>query len=101
MKRTVISGNQRIEYILFQAPRKNVLFQALPEGVTRVYAPRYMRLRDIDEMVRQRADQLAEMHRNMDHRLEEDRRRLCAPVVPCAADASHRGQPRISATVLS
>jgi predicted metal-dependent hydrolase len=75
MKRTVIAGNRRIEYILFQTPRKNVLFQALPEGVTRVYAPKYMRLRDIDEMVRQRADQLEEMHRNMDHHLEEDRRK--------------------------
>lgn len=74
MKRTVIANNRRIEYILFQSPRKNVLFQALPEGITRVYAPKYMRLRDIDELVRQRADELAEMHRNMDHRLEEDRR---------------------------
>ena len=74
MKRTVIVQNRRIEYILFQTSRKNVLFQALPEGVTRVYAPKYMRLRDIDEMVRQRAGQLDEMHRSIDHRLEEDRR---------------------------
>jgi len=74
MKRIVIAQNKRIEYILFQTARKNVLFQALPEGVTRVYAPKHMRLRDIDEMVRSRADQLEEMHRNMDHRLEEDRR---------------------------
>jgi len=74
MKRTVIAGDKRIEYILFQSARKNVLFQALPEGVTRVYAPKYMRLRDIDEMVRQRAAQLTDMHRNMDLKLEEDRR---------------------------
>lgn len=73
MKRTVIADNRRVEYILFRTARKNVLFQALPEGVTRVYAPQYMRLRDIDEMVRQRADQLADMHRNMDLKLEEDR----------------------------
>ena len=74
MKRTVIAGSRRIEYILFQTARKNVLFQALPEGVTRVYAPKYMRLRDIDEMVRQRADALSEMHGSIDRRLEEDRR---------------------------
>lgn len=74
MKRTVIVQNRRIEYILIQTTRKNVLFQALPEGVTRVYAPRHIKLREIDEMVRQRADQLAEMHKSVDQHIEEDRR---------------------------
>ncbi len=74
MKRTVNAGGRPFEYILIQTARKNVLFQALPEGVTRVYAPKYMRLRDIDEMVRQRAQQLSDMHENLDHHLEEDRR---------------------------
>ena len=48
MKRTVCAEGRRIEYILIQSVRKNVLLQALPEGQTRVYAPRQMRLRDID-----------------------------------------------------
>ena len=39
MKRTVVAGSRRIEYVLIQAVRRNVLIQALPEGETRVYAP--------------------------------------------------------------
>lgn len=73
MKRNVRVGDRRIEYILIQSIRQDVLFQALPKGVTRVYAPKAMRLRDIDEMVRQRADQLDEMHRNVDYHLAENR----------------------------
>ena len=55
MKRIVIAGTRRLEYTLIQSVRRNVLFQALPESGIRVYAPRGMRLRDIDAMVRQRA----------------------------------------------
>ena len=32
MKRVVRAGDRRIEYILIQSVRKNVLLQALPEG---------------------------------------------------------------------
>ena len=74
MKRAVIAGNQRIEYTLIQSSRQNVLFQALPEAGLRVYAPKYLRLRDVDEMVRQRADQLLDMQRRSEARLEADRR---------------------------
>ena len=74
MKRTVIVGNRRIEYTLIQSSRQNVLFQALPEAGLRVYAPKYLRLRDVDGMVRQRADQLLEMQRQTEARLEADRR---------------------------
>lgn len=74
MKRVVVAGNRRIEYTLIQTVRKSVLFQALPEGVLRVYAPKHMRLRDIDQMVRERAAQLADMQRSVDQRLAEDRR---------------------------
>ncbi len=74
MKRAVIAGNRRIEYTLIQSSRQNVLFQALPEAGLRVYAPKYLRLRDVDEMVRQRADQLLEMQRQTEERLEADRR---------------------------
>ena len=73
MKRAVVAGNRRVEYTLIQASRRDVLFQALPEAGIRVYAPKYMRLRDIDAMVRERADQLAGMLRDVEVRLEADR----------------------------
>lgn len=74
MKRTVVAGEGRIEYTLIQSVRSNVLFQALPGGAVRVYAPKGMRLRDIDQMVRERAGQLLEMGRAVDRHIEEDRR---------------------------
>ena len=74
MKRTIIAGSRRIEYTLIQTVRQNMLFQALPGGVIRVYAPRAMRLRDIDRMVRERAAQLLQMQADVDRRIEEDRR---------------------------
>ena len=74
MKRVVIAGSRRIEYTLIQAVRASVLFQALPEGGIRVYAPKAMHLRDIDDMVRQRAAQLEDMQRSVNQRVQEDRR---------------------------
>ena len=74
MKRVVIAGPRRIEYTLIQSVRSDVLFQALPEAGIRVYAPRGMRLRDVDAMVRQRAGELEALQRSVDRRLEEDRR---------------------------
>lgn len=74
MKRVVRAGTRRIEFILIQSVRKNVLLQALPDGVTRVYAPKQMRLRDVDEMVRQNAEKIAAMHGDLDRRIDEDRR---------------------------
>ena len=74
MKRSVHVENLRIEYILIQAARRNVLLQAMPEGQTRVYAPKGMRLKDIDEIVRQNAAHIREMHAKLDQRLDEERR---------------------------
>ena len=74
MKRAIIAEGRRIEYTLIQSVRSSVLFQALPEGAIRVYAPKALRLRDIDQMVRERADQLTEMGRAVDRHIEEDRR---------------------------
>lgn len=74
MKRIVVAGNRRLEYTLIQTRRASVLFQALPEGAIRVYAPQGMRLRDIDQMVRERAEQLIQMGRDVDRKLTEDRR---------------------------
>ena len=63
-----------MEYTLIQSVRGNVMFRALPGGEIRVYAPRYMRLRDIDDMVSQRSDALRGMCDALDRRLEEERR---------------------------
>ena len=73
MKRVVRAGDRRIEYILIQSVRSNVLLQALPEGQTRVYAPKQMKLRDIDETVRMNAEKIEKLHKELDRRLDEDR----------------------------
>ena len=73
MKRVVCVGNRRIEYILIQTARSNVLLQALPEGQTRVYAPKRMQLRAIDDTVRMNAEKIAQMHETLDRKLDEDR----------------------------
>lgn len=74
MKRVVMDRGRRIEYTLIQSSRANVLFQALPEAGIRVYAPKYLGLREIDGMVRERAEQLLGMQRDVEARLEADRR---------------------------
>ena len=74
MKRSVTAGGRRIEYTLMQSVRGNVMFKALPGGEIRVYAPKYMHLREIDAMVAQRADTLRGMCDALDRRLEEERR---------------------------
>lgn len=66
MKRVVRAGNRRIEYTLIQAVRRDVLLQALPEGATRVYAPKRIALREIDELVRKNAEQIVVMHQKLD-----------------------------------
>ncbi len=73
MKRTVRAGNRRIEYILIQSVRKDVLLQMLPEGVVRVYAPKQMHLRDVDAIVRQNADQIARIQTDLDRRIDDMR----------------------------
>ena len=74
MKRAISAHGRRVEYTLIQSVRQSVLFQALPEQGIRVYAPRGMRLGDVDRMVRERADQLLEMQRQVDAKLDADRR---------------------------
>ena len=73
MKRVVSAGARRVEYTLIQAARRDMLFQALPEAGIRVYAPKGMRLRDIDQMVRERAEELTAMQREVEQRLAEHR----------------------------
>ena len=74
MKREILFGGRRVAYTLIQSRRADVLLQALPRAGIRVYAPKYMRLRDVDALVRDRADELLEMQRRVDARLEADRR---------------------------
>ena len=74
MKRAVTTESGRVEYTLIQTVRRTVLFQALPGGEVRVYAPKTMRLRDIDAMVREKAPQLRQMGRDVDRRVAERRR---------------------------
>ena len=74
MKRTVSANGRRVEYTLVQSVRRDVLLQALPEVGIRVYAPRGMRLRDVDQLVRERAEALLDMQRQVDAKLDADRR---------------------------
>ncbi|MBE5808179.1 MAG: M48 family metallopeptidase [Clostridiales bacterium] len=73
MKRAVTCGGRRIEYILIQSVRRDVLLQALPGGETRVYAPKGMRLKDIDSTVMQHAAEILDMHGSLDQKLRDAR----------------------------
>lgn len=72
MKRVVCGEGRRLEYILIRSQRRDVLLQALPEGKTRVYAPGYMHLRDVDQLVRARMGALEEMHAALERQLAEN-----------------------------
>jgi len=73
MKREVKAGNIRLEYDLMRTTRKNVLIKALPEGKTRVYAPSYMNLREVDRLVIEKADEICRIHRRLEEALRENR----------------------------
>ena len=73
MKREVKAGNIRIAYELMRTARKNILIKALPEGKTRVYAPSYMNLREVDRFVAANAAEIAEIHRRLEEALRENR----------------------------
>lgn len=74
MKRAVVANGSRLEYTLIQAVRRDVLLQALPRAGIRVYAPKYMPLRDVDALVRERAAELLRMQRDVEAKLAADRR---------------------------
>ena len=74
MKRVIVASGRRVEYTLIQAVRRDVLLQALPGTGIRVYAPKAMRLRDVDALVRERAGELLRMQRDVEARLDADRR---------------------------
>ncbi len=75
MKRVVRAGSRRIEYELIRQARKDILIKALPEGVTRVYAPGYSHLRDVDEVVRARMDEILRMQDEVDRAWTESKSR--------------------------
>ena len=65
MKRVVRAGNARIEYILIQSVRKDVLIQTLEGQLPRVYAPKTAHLTDIDRLVRENAERIAAMRESL------------------------------------
>ena len=75
MKRSVTADGGKFEYTLIRSRRRDVLLKALPGGETRVYAPSWAHMRDIDELVRSRAGELRRMHEELEHALERSRLR--------------------------
>ena len=73
VKRTVRAGSRRIEYELIRQARRDILLKVLPEGVVRVYAPSYAHLRDVDGVVRERAEELDRMRDAVDRAWTETR----------------------------
>lgn len=63
MKREIRFQGKKLEYTLIQAPRRDVLIQALEGNLTRVYAPKRMPLSEIDTLVAQRAGEILSMQR--------------------------------------
>ena len=61
MKRRVRAGGALIEYTLVQTARRDVLIQALEGGLTKVYAPKHARLSEIDALVRENAEKIADI----------------------------------------
>ena len=72
MKRAVRTNLGWIEYTLIQTVRSNVLFKVLPEGVTHVYAPKFISLRAVDELVRSNASSILEMRAKLNQKLNEE-----------------------------
>ena len=73
MKRSVTANGGKLEYILIRSQRRDILLKALPGGETRVYAPSWARIREIDDLVRNRAGELRRMHEELEHALENSR----------------------------
>lgn len=73
MKREIKSGAICMEYELMRTNRKNILIKALPEGKTRVYAPPYASLKEIDRFVLAEIDEIREIHRLLEEALRLNR----------------------------
>ena len=65
MKREIRFQGKKLEYTLIQAPRRDVLIQALEGNLTRVYAPKRMPLSEIDALVGRRAGEILSMQRDL------------------------------------
>ena len=61
MKREIRFQGKKLEYTLIQAPRRDVLIQALEGNLTRVYTPKRMPLSEIDALVGRRAGEILSM----------------------------------------
>lgn len=73
MQRSVNTAQGKLVYTLIQTSRHSILLKVLPEGETRVYAPAWMHLRDIDNWVSQHCTEVAAMHERLDEELESSR----------------------------
>ena len=91
MLRTVQNGKRRIDDSLIQTSRRNVQIKALPGGETRVYAPAWMRLREIDSIVQERAEEILRMHAALDRAVNADH---AAHPVGEGSRISVEGRPR-------
>ena len=74
MKRSVRAAGRTIEYTLSYSTRKSLLIKALPNGQTRVYAPKYASLAEADRAVRENADQILSMHAQLSEALKAQTR---------------------------
>ena len=72
MLRVVRNGSKRLEYELRQTGRKDILFHILPGQTLKVYAPQFMHLRAIDEIVRKRMDEMLDKQAELDAKLSEN-----------------------------
>ena len=66
MKRKI--GN--IDYVLFQSARSSIRMSVNEDGGVRVYAPKFMRLRDVDAFVKTHAADVQAMERRAQQRRE-------------------------------
>lgn len=73
MKRSIKVGKTCLEYELMRTARKNVLIKALPEGKTKVFAPSYINLREVDRLVIEKSGEIFEIHRRLEASLWENR----------------------------
>ncbi len=78
MKRSVRAAGGSIDYVLIRSRRGDVLLKALPGGETRVYAPGWARIRDLDALVCERAEEIRRMHAELESNIA--RNRLAHPV---------------------
>lgn len=100
MKRAIQAGRERIEYTLIQARRTDILIQALEGGMTRVYAPKFARLSDVDRLVLENAEKILSMREALKPRQLADGDRLTVEGVPRTLNI-RKGSARVEVTEIA